>query len=249
MSDKGLVFDIKRDCSEDGPGIRTTVFFKGCPLSCIWCQNPEGKEVKPEIDIHGKQIGTWYTVDELMYRLLQDKPFFISTGGGVTLSGGEATLQMDFSSKLLQALKHEGIHTALETSGFFDYPHFKEKMLPWLDLIYYDIKLIDDEASKRYCGQSNGRILSNFSQLLADALIPVIPRIPLIPGITTTEENLRGIAVFLEKHGVKSCSLMPYNPLWSDKLQKLGLTPRYYHKGFMTPAEQKNCINYFTKSS
>ncbi|MEK6736794.1 MAG: hypothetical protein AABY47_09500, partial [Pseudomonadota bacterium] len=85
--------------------------------------------------------------------------------------------------------------------------------------------------------------------LLADALIPVIPRIPLIPGITTTEENLRGIAAFLEKHGVKSCSLMPYNPLWSDKLQKLGLTPRYYHKGFMTPAEQKNCINYFTKSS
>ena len=154
---------------------------------------------------------------------------------------------MDFSSKLLQALKHEGIHTALETSGFFDYPHFKEKMLPWLDLIYYDIKLIDNEASKRYCGQSNGRILSNFSQLLADALIPVIPRIPLIPGITTTEENLRGIAVFIEKHGVKSCSLMPYNPLWSDKLQKLGLTPRYYHKGFMTPAEQKNCINYFTK--
>ena len=101
MNDKGLIFDIKRDCSEDGPGIRTTVFFKGCPLACIWCQNPEGKAAHPETDSHGKQIGTWYTVDELMYRLLQDKPFFTSTGGGVTLSGGEATLQMNFASQLL----------------------------------------------------------------------------------------------------------------------------------------------------
>ncbi|WP_292992708.1 radical SAM protein [Nitrosomonas sp.] len=249
MSDKGLIFDIKRDCSEDGPGIRTTVFFKGCPLSCIWCQNPEGKAVKPETDIHGKQIGTWYTVDELMYRLLQDKPFFISSGGGVTLSGGEATLQMDFASKLLQALKREGIHTAIETSGFFDYQRFKDEMLPWLDLIYYDIKLMDEAASQQYCGQSNLRILDNFSRLLADARIPVIPRIPLIPGITATKENLQGIAAFLDKHGVKSCALMPYNPLWSDKLQKLGLPIRYQHKGFMTPAEQKTCIDYFTKST
>jgi len=249
MSEKGLIFDIKRDCSEDGPGIRTTVFFKGCPLSCIWCQNPEGKAVKPETDIHGKQIGTWYTVDELMYRLLQDKPFFASTGGGVTLSGGEATLQMDFSSSLLQALKREGVQTAIETSGFFDYPHFKNKLLPWLDLIYYDIKLIDDEASKKYCGQSNHRILDNFSRLLADANIPVIPRIPLIPGITTTKENLQGIAAFLDEHSVKSCALMPYNPLWNDKLQKLGLPIRYQHKGFMTPTEQKACIDYFTKSN
>ena len=247
MNDKGLIFDIKRDCSEDGPGIRTTVFFKGCPLACIWCQNPEGKAAHPETDNHGKQIGTWYTVDELMYRLLQDKPFFTSTGGGVTLSGGEATLQMDFASQLLQALKREGIHTAIETSGFFDYAHFKDKLLPWLDLIYYDIKLIDDEASKQYCGHSNQRILDNFCRLLTDVHIPIIPRIPLIPGITTTEENLRGIAAFLDKHGVKSCALMPYNPLWSDKLRKLGLTPRYQHSGFMTPAEQAACARHFTK--
>ncbi len=249
MNNKGLIFDIKRDCSEDGPGIRTTVFFKGCPLSCIWCQNPEGKKFAPETDIHGKKIGTWFTVKELMYRLLQDKPFFSTTGGGVTLSGGEATLQMDFASRLLQALKHEGIHTALETSGFFNYQHFKQKMLPWLDLVYFDIKLIDNAASKKYCGRSNTSILNNFTQLLSDAHIPVVPRIPLIPGITTTEENLKGIAAFLEEHGVKSCSLIPYNPLWHDKIEKLGLTPRYQHQGFMTPDEQKACIGYFTESS
>ena len=243
--DKGLIFDIKRDCSEDGPGIRTTVFFKGCPLSCIWCQNPEGKKFKPEMDIHGEKIGNWFTVEELTYRLLQDKSFFTTTGGGVTLSGGEATLQMDFASQLLQSLKQEGVHTALETSGFFNYQRFKQKMLPWLDLIYFDIKLIDATASKEYCGRSNAGILNNFVRLLHDAEIPVIPRIPLIPGITTTEENLKGIAAFLKKCGVKSCALMPYNPLWNDKIEKLGLQPRYRHTEFMTIEEQKACISCF----
>ncbi|SFK51329.1 pyruvate formate lyase activating enzyme [Nitrosomonas aestuarii] len=246
MNDKGLVFDIKRDASEDGPGIRTTVFFKGCPLSCIWCQNPEGKKFLPEPDVYGKQIGTWYSTNELMYRLLQDKPFFTSTGGGVTLSGGEPTLQMDFAGRLLQALKREGIHTALETSGFFPYESFKAKMLPWLDLIYFDIKLIDVADSKQYCGQSNKHILENFSRLIKDASIPVIPRIPLIPGITTTEKNLKDIAAFLRKHGVKSCELMPYNPLWIDKLLKLGITPDYKRNNYMTPAEQKACVDCFT---
>lgn len=247
MDDKGLIFDIKRDSSEDGPGIRTTVFFKGCPLSCIWCQNPEGKKFLPEKDIHGKQIGTWVSVEELMYRLLQDKPFYDNTGGGVTLSGGEPTLQMDFASKLLQALKREGIHTALETSGFFRYESFKKKMLPWLDLIFFDIKLIDEAASKQYTGRSNKRVLHNFSRLLADAKIPVTPRIPLIPGVTTTAKNLEDIAAFLKQHGIHTCELMPYNPLWLDKLQKLGITPLYERKSFMTPAEQQACVTRFTQ--
>lgn len=245
MNNKGLIFDIKRDSSEDGPGIRTTVFFKGCPLSCIWCQNPEGKNVKSETDIHGEQIGTWFTVDELMYRLLQDKPFFTTTGGGVTLSGGEPTMQMDFASCLLQELRHKGVHAALETCGFFNYEQFRRDMLPWLDLIYFDLKLIDVQASRKQCGRSNRKILDNFSRLTEQVEIPVIPRIPLIPGITATKDNLQGIAAFLEAHGVKSCSLMPYNPLWSDKLQKLGLTPDYHHKGFMTQAEQAACAGHF----
>ena len=247
MNDKGLIFDIKRDSCEDGPGIRTTVFFKGCPLSCVWCQNPEGKKFLPEPDVHGDVIGTWYSVDELMYRLLQDKPFFISTGGGVTLSGGEPTLQMDFAGRLLQALKRETVHTALETSGFFQYEAFKVKMLPWLDLIYFDIKLIDEAESRQYCGRSNKRILENFSRLSEEARMPVIPRIPLIPDITATEDNLKGIAAFLNRHGIKSCELMPYNPLWIDKLEKLGITPGYQRASYMTAAERKACVNQFIK--
>ena len=112
-------------------------------------------------------------------------------------------------------------------------------------MIYFDIKLIDAEASKEYCGRSNVGILKNFVRLLQDAKIPVIPRIPLIPGITTTEENLKGIAAFLKKFGVKSCALMPYNPLWSDKIEKLGLQPRYHHREFMTLEEQQACISCF----
>ncbi|MCP4187583.1 MAG: radical SAM protein [Gammaproteobacteria bacterium] len=246
MSDKGLVFDIKRDASEDGPGIRTTVFFKGCPLSCVWCQNPEGKLFKSETDINGEQVGSWMTVDELLYRLLQDKPFFTSTGGGVTLSGGEATMQMDVASQLLQRLKAEGVHTAIETSGFFKYDRFRETMLPWLDLIYFDLKLIDDAESRMYCGRSNTRILENFSRLLKNADIPIMPRIPLVPGITATEQNLRGIAAFLDQYNVKSCSLIPYNPLWKDKLQKLGIESAYNHSSFMTLNEQRSCANCFT---
>lgn len=250
MNDRGLIFDIKRDSTEDGPGIRTVVFFKGCPLSCIWCQNPEGKRFMPEADVNGNRIGTWYTVDELVYRLLQDKPFFTTTGGGVTLSGGEPTLQMDFAGQLLQALKREEVHTALETSGYFSLDAFKEKMLPWLDLIYFDLKLIDVTESERYSGRSSKKIFDNFSTLIKTAKIPVIPRIPLIPGITATERNLKGIAAFLAKHGVKTCALMPYNPLWLGKLESLGIAaPPYTHSRFMTTDELKTCIDYFTHGS
>ena len=250
MNDRGLIFDIKRDSTEDGPGIRTVVFFKGCPLSCIWCQNPEGKRFMPEADVNGNRIGTWYTVDELVYRLLQDKPFFTTTGGGVTLSGGEPTLQMDFAGQLLQALKREGIHTALETSGFFAFDAFREKMLPWLDLIYFDLKLIDVAESEHYSGRSSKKIFDNFSTLIKMADIPVIPRIPLIPGITATERNLKGIAAFLAKHGVKTCELVPYNPFWLGKLENLGIVaPRYTHNRFMTTEELKTCADYFTHGS
>ncbi|MDX8405948.1 MAG: radical SAM protein [Mariprofundus sp.] len=247
MRNTALVFDIKRDASEDGPGIRTTVFLKGCPLSCVWCHNPEGRAITPEQDSSGRLIGTPMTVDELLYCLLQDKLFFLSSGGGVTLSGGEPTMQMDFSARLLQRLKGEGIHTAIETCGFFHYQSFKEKLLPWLDLIYFDLKLIDDDASRLYCGRSNRRILRNFARLLADSDIPVIPRIPLIPGITSTEKNLRGIAALLKQHGITECALMPYNPLWQDKLPKES-SPAYKHTGYMSAGEQAACVHCFTRS-
>ncbi len=243
--ERALIFDIKRGSSEDGPGLRTTVFFKGCPLSCVWCQNPEGMEPHPETDLEGQPVGEWIGLDELLYRIRQDAPFYRSSGGGVTLSGGEPTRQAEFCHHFLKALKAEGIHTALETCGLFSYRSFEERMLPWLDLVYFDLKLFDAAQSRSYTGCSNETILENFSRLVAEAEVPVIPRIPLIPGITDTPGNLKNLADYLRRLGIDSCSLMPYNPLWRDKLQRLGRTSSYCRATFLTPEEREKSLGYF----
>ena len=294
---QGLVFDIKRDSSEDGPGIRTTVFLKGCPLECQWCHNPEGISRKPELSFRAENcapadcgtpcmkackggvlqlvggrlsaqhdacsrcgqcfplcenqalepVGQWMSVDDVYHRVIIDMPFYSSTGGGVTLSGGEATLQMGFASALLQRLKQAGIHTALETCGLFSFPAFASRMLPYLDLIYFDFKLMDDAASRRYTGVPVQPILATFEQLISTAAIPVVPRIPLIPGITATEDNLAAIAAYLRRHGIEHCALLPYNPLWQDKTQRLGRSSSYTHATFMSRAEEQFCVRQFRK--
>lgn len=245
MENRALIFDIKRGSSEDGPGIRTTIFFKGCPLTCIWCQNPEGIEPKLEVDVNGEPVGEWIDLEELLYRVCQDKPFYKSSGGGVTLSGGEPTKQMAFIQPFLQALKKEGIHTAIETCGLFNYQRFQQQLLPWLDLIYFDLKLFDNLQSRKYTGCFNRTVLNNFSSLVANTQIPVIPRIPLIPGITDTKQNLRGLADFLRENGIDSCSLMPYNPLWQDKLKRIGKSSSYGRSTFLTQEEQATSLRYF----
>jgi pyruvate formate lyase activating enzyme len=295
VENKAFIFDIKRDSSEDGPGIRTTVFFKGCPLACMWCQNPEGLgkgtslSFRPELcnlpacgmpciaacpkgalsvvgDVLSlgralcmqcgrcsevcsekalETVGEWLTVDELYYRIAIDKPFFQSTGGGVTASGGECTMQMEFLHAFFKKLKAEGIQTAIETNGVFNFERFKRLLLPWLDFIYYDLKLIDDEASRRYTGLSNRPILENLKRLGKNANIPVRVRIPLVPGITDTAENLKGIASFLRKQGIKNAEMLPYNPLWRDKLKRLGMDEKYNHPHFMSQTEIEKAIKHF----
>jgi len=298
---KGLIYDIKRDCSEDGPGIRTVIFFKGCPLSCIWCHNPEGisprasvsyaedrcnpgecggfpcvdacetkaltidydtEKIKVDRDACTRcdncfqvckpkaleSVGNWWGVDDLVKRVLIDRNYFRSTGGGVTLSGGEPTLQMEFLHRLLIKLKKEGINIGLETCGMFNLEQFKRAVLPYLDFIYFDLKLIDSEESRKYTGCSNEIIIKNFLFLYHDSGLPIIPRIPLIPDITTTDENLRGIRRFLEQHGVKGCSLMPYNPIWHGKAIKNGLDIKYSRTGFMSKAEVDRCVQYLSQT-
>lgn len=295
---KGLIFDIKRDCSEDGPGIRTTVFFKGCPLACVWCHNPEGISPEPAISFSAERcdpdacggyacldvcplkvpginpenkkiqidhdacnrcdkcfdvctpnalepVGSWWTVKELIEKVLIDKKFFTSTGGGVTLSGGEPTLQMEFLHHFLVALKQENINTGLETSGMFPLKQFQTYILPYLDFIYFDLKLIHPEESRKFTGRSNEQIVGNFLFLNTDAAVPVIARIPLIPGITATENNLNGISQFLQKLGITACALMPYNPLWQDKAVKNGVNLSYAHPEFMSPRQEENCVQFF----
>jgi pyruvate formate lyase activating enzyme len=294
-TDNAIIFDCKRDCSEDGPGIRSTVFFKGCPLSCVWCHNPEGQDPQPalffdvalcrpaecgwaclskcennsiqkdneSISVERESctscmaccqvcpsgaltlVGRKVSLKELLYELLIDQPFYQSSGGGVTLSGGEATMQMAFASRLLQSLKSHDIHTTLETCGFFSYSRFQSEMLPYLDRIYFDFKLIDDYQSCKYTGQSNRMILENFTRLLQEENVTVLPRIPLVPGITATHANLSGLAEYLRKRQIETCFLMPYNPLWQDKIARLGKQSSYDNARFMSTEELATCVEYF----
>ncbi|MGB4269808.1 MAG: glycyl-radical enzyme activating protein [Spirochaetota bacterium] len=268
---KTLILEIKGNSLDDGPGIRTVVFFKGCPLNCVWCHNPESKKAVVELSWDKKEciaclscakvcpenaislqnqnfvdrkkctlcfkcvdvcpsgamsiVGKLMTVEDVMQHVLKDKPFFDTSGGGVTLSGGEPLMNIPFASQLLKQCKNNAIHTLVETSGYFNWDEFETFIAPYCDTVYYDIKLIDEEDHKTYCGVSNIKILSNFKKLiqLSQGMgIQVVPRIPLVPGITATEKNLTGIAEFLHQYGVDNVELLRYNPLWPEKCMKIG---------------------------
>ncbi len=266
-----LVESIEGNSHVDGPGIRSVVFFKGCPLDCIWCQNPESKKVSAElwwekekcIDCGDcikacperaisknnpfyiersictlcfdcveacpsnamRRIGNEMSIDEIVSKVLKYKPFFDRSGGGVTLSGGEPTLPTEFISKLLKRFKKEGVHTLIETAGLFDLKKFESLILPYVDMIYFDIKFIDALDHSRYCGVSNELILNNFTKLHDRSHVEnfkIIPRTPLIPGITDKEENIKQIMEFYKKNNVHNAVLLPNNPAWIQKLEKTG---------------------------
>ncbi|MBT6340367.1 MAG: glycyl-radical enzyme activating protein, partial [Desulfobacula sp.] len=233
-----LILEIKANSLDDGPGIRSVVFFKGCPLSCVWCHNPESKTLAPEIsydpnacvgcntciDICGKKaissanpffidrnicdlcfecvdvcpsnalerVGIKMPIPQIVDKILIYRPFFETSGGGVTISGGEPCLNMQFLSQLLIALKAEGIHNLIETCGQFNLHDFKNLIYPYIDMIYFDLKIWDTRDHKIFCGIGNELILSNF-KALQDLYLKggqkLVPRIPLIPGITDTSEN------------------------------------------------------------
>jgi pyruvate formate lyase activating enzyme len=191
-----------------------------------------------------EQVGRLMQINDVIDKILKDKPFFDTSGGGVTLSGGEPTLFMDYASRLLKALKAAGVHTLLETCGQFSWEAFEHSMLPYLDAIFFDVKLIDSDAHERFCGASNAVILSNFQKLQSRANrdeFELLPRTPLVPGITATEANLAAIADFLQTNGVKRASLLEYNPLWEQKAAKIGLQTRPMHNELLhtrMPCEQ-----------
>ncbi|MBW2455755.1 MAG: glycyl-radical enzyme activating protein, partial [Deltaproteobacteria bacterium] len=256
-----FIADIKRNSLDDGPGIRSTVFFKGCPLSCSWCHNPECIHAGPEllfrpadcIDCRDcvancpngaigptgpgsldrsrchrsgrcadecptgalELVGRRYDLDELLALLLRDQAFYRNSGGGVTLSGGEATLFGDYAGALARRLREAGAHVLLETCGHFEWRRFATQLLPYLDTIYFDLKLADPSAHERWCGRDNGLILENLDRLLEDReeqRLEVLVRVPLVPNVTCTEANLTAIATLLRGRGAQRVALLPYNP-------------------------------------
>lgn len=230
----GTIFDVKKYAIHDGPGIRTTVFLKGCPLNCQWCHNPESINPEPEPSLDYRDpfrldpfaeevsslIGEEVTVEALMGEILKDRIYYEESSGGVTFSGGEPLAQIDFLESLLTECKEEGISTAIDTSGLAPEDSVL-RITDKVDLFLFDLKLVDEELHKQYTGSGNKTILENL-QLLTERNSEIELRFPLIPGITDRKENVRGIKKLIrEGAGINSISILPFHDV-EKKYDKLG---------------------------
>ncbi len=241
---KAIISDIKRFAVHDGNGIRTTVFFKGCPLKCIWCHNPESISFKPQTAFYKNkciscgecekesftpnnclgeakiQYGREVTLDDLIPLILEDKDFYETSGGGVTLSGGECLCQADFCAELLKTLKETGINTAVDTCGFVPQEAI-DKVLQFTDTFLYDIKAIDEEIHVKCTGKSNKLILDNLKYI--DSCKKSIEiRIPYVPNFN--ENQIELIAKFLRPlKNVKSVTVLPYHNYAGSKYDALNM--------------------------
>ncbi len=266
--DKGNIFDIKHFAVHDGPGIRTTVFFKGCPLKCIWCHNPESISREKQlgflghkcvncgrcsvvcpagahtIDAEGRHrfdrakctacgtcVGACMTkaltlygksasVEELVEELLEDRDFYETTGGGVTLSGGECMTQADFCAQLLKALKERGIHTAVDTCGFVSRETL-DKVIPYTDLFLYDMKAVDEEVHLSCTSRPNGIILDNL-QYLNDRGCQIEIRIPFVPGWNDGQVEKMG-KILGSLQNVVGVRVLPYHNYAGTKYRSLDM--------------------------
>jgi pyruvate formate lyase activating enzyme len=264
---QGLVFDIKKFSIHDGPGIRTTVFFKGCPLTCPWCHNPESQAPDRELILrpgrcihcgacldacpHGavvrdgddygvapdlcqlcgacvkvcytearEIVGQVMTTDEVMAEVVRDLAFYDQSGGGVTFSGGEPLAQPEFLAALLRASRQAGIHTALDTCGYAPWPVL-DALRDDVDLFLYDLKVMDEQEHRRLTGVSNRPILENL-RALSEGGHAIVLRIPVIPGINDSPDNLAALAAFAAAlPHLEGIDLLPYHPTALDKYARM----------------------------
>ena len=287
---KSIVTNIQKFSLHDGEGIRTTVFFKGCPLNCVWCHNPETWESKPQLMYNAEKCnsckrclescpnkaisakgaensgeacaviqdftkcngcgscvefclndareicGTAYSASEIFKVIERDIPFYEQSGGGATLSGGEAMARdIDFLVELAQLCQNAGISLNIDTCGFVPYEKF-QKMLPYTDTFLYDIKIMDSIRHKEFTGQDNLLILENLKKLSADGA-KIHIRLPLIEGKNTDDDNISALIEFLREINVLKVSLLPYHNIGSAKFQRLGMPQS--DLGFKPPSIEK----------
>ncbi len=270
MSDSGIIFDIKRYAIHDGPGIRTTIFLKGCPVACQWCHNPEGIDPAPFVaykkercircgicvencpekalglDSEGvipsgspckncfacteicpaearEQVGKSMSTQALLSEIIKDTPFYETSGGGVTFSGGEPLLQVDFLLELLKLCGKEKIHRAVDTTGYTSLEALM-RVAEHTDLFLFDLKMMDSEKHKRYTGVSNHLIIDNL-RLLAERGGDIVIRIPFIPGINDDLENLERTGSFLNRlPNITKVDILPYHDFQKGKYNHFNMS-------------------------
>ena len=236
---KGRIFDIQKFSVHDGPGIRTIIFLKGCALRCKWCCNPESQKFDIQVmnTENGPQIvGRDVTCGEVIDEVLKDRAYFRRSGGGITLSGGECLLQINFSKALLEAAKINGVNTAIESTGFASFETI-EKLLPFLDLYLMDIKHMNSQKHRKFTGQPNELILEN-AKKIAEKAKKLIIRVPVIPEFNDTKEEIGAIAQFASTlSNVCEIHLLPYHRLGTNKYEWLGRP--YELKELMPPEDSK----------
>ncbi|WP_312835587.1 trans-4-hydroxy-L-proline dehydratase activase [Sedimentibacter saalensis] len=275
------IFNIQKFSVHDGPGIRTTVFFKGCPLKCLWCHNPESQNINTQIlydrdkcvlcgtcekICHKKAIkiennklttdescdccgqcviyciqgarqiaGKVYTVDDVMKEVLKDRVFYEKSSGGVTLSGGEPLIHIDFVEELLKKLKDNNIHTAVDTCGAVSFENLK-RAAKYTDVFLYDIKLMDDEKHVEFIGMSNKLILENIRKL-SEIHNNINLRMPIIEGVNGDEEHIIKTIEFIEGLNISKVNLLPYHDIAKHKYKKLGKV--YEDDRMSKPSDEK----------
>ncbi|SEO86295.1 glycyl-radical enzyme activating protein [Propionispora vibrioides] len=265
--EKGLVFGIQHFSIHDGPGIRSNVFLKGCPLRCLWCHNPEGlscgiglqyyerncthcgrcghiyRDIKSTEKLSDDQkrdlarhcpyralrlVGELMTAEEVVAEVVKDARYFKSSGGGMTISGGEPMLQAKFAIELAKLAKEQGIMTALETSGFSALENYIQ-IMPYIDTFLWDYKATSEETHKKLVGVSNELILANL-HCLYERGAKIVLRCPLIPGVNDSEEHLRGIANMCKRYpNLAAIEVMPYHKMGVSKAKRIGYEQEEYY--------------------
>lgn len=282
------IFNIQKFSVHDGPGIRSTVFLKGCPMRCMWCHNPESQSSKnqmlydrekcnlcgtcvkicPEKAVRkeknsvttdeqkcsycgkcviycipgARQIaGRQYTVDDAFQEVMKDKVFYEQSNGGVTLSGGEPLIHIDFVEELLKKLKGENIHTAVDTCGAVSFEHIK-RIASYTDVFLYDIKLMDDEKHVRFTGMSNKLILDNLKKL-SQIHNKVNIRMPIIEGVNADMKHIHATMDFIKMLNIEKINLLPYHDIAKHKYKKMGIS--YQEEKMTKPSDDK--LNLYKK--
>ena len=272
MAETPYIFNIQKFSTHDGDGVRTTIFFKGCPLRCMWCHNPESQHYYKELIFHhhkctacgrcvakckqgansivdGKIVfdrskctacgvctdwcitearelaGKEYTVDALVKEAMKDKIFYEQSGGGVTLSGGEvmASQHMDYVEEVCRKLHENGVSVFIDTSGYTDYENLK-RILPYVDVFLYDIKVMDPEDHKKYIGVDNSLILENLKKL-SDEGAGLYIRLPIIQQVNATDEHIESVIHFLKENNIhaRQVNLLPYHDIGKGKYASLDM--------------------------